>query len=218
MVVNRATLPEEFFDITSAAMLVQPEPQYLHCQLMKAAMAASFEPDAMLGMSPGRQFGGSGPPYVTAEDGRLTLSDPILSAAVEFVSELGKPPGHTVRLNRVAYTDTTYTEASRTVASGTTISAVPIDVASEQVPVTLKRYAGPYDSDNSRPAPIGVDRFDTSVMLHRPAMVAGATLKRDFDRTLDTFGVNLFDGGTVHRPNGMAADATPAVVGDYPLS
>ena len=32
--ISRATLPSEFFDRTSAMMLVQPEPQYLYAQLV----------------------------------------------------------------------------------------------------------------------------------------------------------------------------------------
>ena len=57
-IVNRASLPEEFFDITSAKLLLQPEPQYLHCLLLKMAMSASFTPDAQMGFTPGRSFGG----------------------------------------------------------------------------------------------------------------------------------------------------------------
>ena len=33
-IISRATLPAEFFDRTSAMMLIQPEPQYLYAQLV----------------------------------------------------------------------------------------------------------------------------------------------------------------------------------------
>jgi hypothetical protein len=219
--VNRATLPEEFFDITSAQLLVEPEPQYLHCKLAKMALAASFDADAALGFMPDRSFGGSGPPYATAESGRLVLSDGLYDQAVTAVSELGNAPGHTVRLNRPRFANTTYTQAVREVPSGTAISVVPVSVLSSQIPVTVKRFAGPYDAANTRVAPIGVDRFDGSMMLHKPAQVAGLTLKRDFDRTIDSFMVTLADAavaGNIIRPNGMVNDNSSVVAGDFPFS
>lgn len=33
--INRASLPTEFFDITSPELLVAPEPQYMFAQLWK---------------------------------------------------------------------------------------------------------------------------------------------------------------------------------------
>jgi hypothetical protein len=219
--VQRATLPQEFFDITSAALLVQPEPMYLHSRLIKMALSASFDVGNMLGLPmPERQFGGLGANYQTnPEDGRLMLSDGLYDQSVVVVPELGKSPGHTVRINRPSFANTTYTQASREVPSGTTISTVPIAVGSEQTSCTLRRFAGPYDQTNSRVAPFGIDRFDGSVMLHRPAQITGLNLKRDFDRTLDTFGVKLFDNANlIVRPNGMSSDNTPATAGDYPFS
>jgi len=220
-VVQRATLPQEFFDITSAALLIQPEPQYLHAKLFKMALNASFDVGAQLGLPIGdRLFGASGQPYqANPETGRLNLSDGIYDQAVMFVPELGNSPGHTVRINRPAFSNTTYTQASREVASGTTISTTPIAVDSEQTSITIKRFAGPYDSANTRVAPYGIDRFDGSVMQHRPAQIVGLNLKRDFDRTLDHFGVLLFDNATTTvRPTGMTSDNSAAVAGDFPFT
>lgn len=219
--INRATLPEEFFDVTSAGLLIEPEPQYLHAALLKMSLAASLDVGSMLGlMVPGREFGTKGAPYADAEAGRLLLSpDGLYDQTVHVVTELGKTPGHTVRLNRPSYTNTTYTFASREVGQNVTIATTPTTVDSDQIPVTLKRYAGPLDPVTGAVAPYGVDRFDGSVMLHRPAMIVGHNLKRDFDRTLDTFGVTLLDSGaSIVRPAGFAADDDHAVAGDGPMS
>lgn len=217
--INRATLPQEFFDHWSERLLLQPEPQYLHAKLFKMALGISFNVGSMVGM-PGRQFGGEGAPYQTdPEQGRLIMSDGIYDQAIGVVPELGKRPGHTININRPSFANTTYTQAAREVPSGTTISTSAINVSSEQVPITLKRFGGPYDSTNSRVAPYGIDRFDGSVMLHRPAQVVGLNLTRDFDRTLDSFGVALLDNAnSTVRPNGMANDDSAAVAGDYPFS
>jgi hypothetical protein len=218
--ILRATLPEEFYDITSARLLTQPEPQYLHAKLFKAAMAASLSPLAALGL-PGRpSIGASGAPYASPEDGRLVLSDGLYDRAIEVVPELGKGPGHTVRMNRPAFTDSTYTEASREVPAGASISTTPIAVSAEQVPITLKRYAGPYDNTNTAVQPYGVDRFDGTLAMHRPAQIASLHLQRDFDKTLDSIGVALFDAASTNvvRPVGMTDDDTPAVAGDFPMT
>lgn len=221
MLINRASLPQEFFDFWSARLLVQPEPMYLHARLIKMALSASLDVGGLLGLSvPGRQFGGTGDPYQTnPETGRLMLSDGLYDQAFNFVPELGKGPGHTVRINRPVFSNTTYTQASREVASGTTISTTPITISSDQTSVTLRRFAGPYDQTNTRVAPLGIDRFDGSVMLHRPAQIVGLQLVRDFDRTVDKFGVTLFDNATtIVRPAGMTDNNTPAIAGDYPMT
>lgn len=218
--ISRATLPAEFFDITSNMLLVQPEPQYLHALLLKMAMSASLDAGGPVNL-PGRpSIGESGAPYASAESGRLVLADPIYGSAVNFVAELGKGPGHTVRMNRPVFANTTYTTAAREVPAGSTISTTPVDLSSEQVSITLKRFAGPYDSTNSRVAPFGIDRFDASVAVHSLAKAVGTQLKRDFDRTIDQFGVALFDNvasGNVVRPDGMTDDNTSAAAGDFPL-
>jgi len=218
--INRATLPQEFFDITSALLLKQPEPQYLHATLWKMALSASFETDAQLGlMVPGREFGSAGADYGSAEDDRLSLSDGLYDTSLTVIPELGQAPGHTVRLNRPVYANTTYTEASREVPSGTTISTTPQSVTSEQANLTLKRYAGPFDQAHGQVRPYGVGRFDSSVMLHRSAGVAGRHLRRDFDRTLDQFVRTLFDqAATIIRPAGMTNDDTSAAAGSFPFS
>lgn len=205
--INRASLPAEFFDITSAKLLKQPEPQYLYAQLWKMALAKSLAVPGSLGLA-GRAVPSSGAMVDSAESQRLMFEDPVFGAAITNVAELGKTPGHTVKLNRPYFADTTYTEDSREVASGDSISTTPIDLSSEQVSITLKRYAGPYDSGNSRVAPFGLDRFDASVSLHSLTDLVGEHMKRDFDKTMDQFMVNLLDlASSTVRPNGFSADS-----------
>jgi N4-gp56 family major capsid protein len=218
-IISRASLPQEFFDITSSMLLVQPEPQYLHAQLMKMALNAELSESLPgLGM-PGRDgIGAAGEAYAALGDQQLVLDDPIMGECVKVVSELDKAPGHTVRINRPAFANTTYTQASREISNGASISTTPIDVTSEQVSITLRRFAGPYDSTNSRVAPFGVDRFDASMSLHKLAGVVGLHMKRDFDKWLDKVGVSLFDAASsTVRPNGFTADNDSTAAGDAPL-
>lgn len=217
--IGRSSLSAEFFDTTSAMLLVEPEPQYLYALLAKLALgASSMGMPSSLGL-PGRDgIGASGAPY-SGDDGRLILDDAISTEAVTVVQEIGKAPGHTVRINRPVFTNTTYTQAAREIANGATISTTPIDVSSSQAAITLKRFGGPYDQTNSRVAPFGVDRFDASMPVHKLADVVGLHLKRDVDRTLDSFMIALADlgaAGTI-RPRGFTADNDSTVAGDAPM-
>jgi N4-gp56 family major capsid protein len=146
------------------------------------------------------------------------MADPIWGEACTFVAELGKGVGHTIKINRPVFANTTYTEASRIVATGAQISTTPIDVSSEQVSITLKRYAGPYDQSNSRVAPLAIDKLDARLPVHSLVKMTGKHLKRDFDRTLDAIGVALADlCTTVVRPAGFSNDSDSTVAGDAPM-
>lgn len=222
--ISRATLPQEFFDITTAQLLTQPEPQYLHAQLIKNALNAELDTGGAIGVPiPGRQFGDSGPGYADLEAARLALAvDPIMRDAVKVVVELGKGQvGHTIRINRPKFTNSTYTQASRRVPVGTTIGTTPINVESEQAQITIDRFAGPYDSAASVPAvsPLAIERFDASRGVHSMAAIKEFHLKRDFDRTIDAFGVVLFDqAATTIYPDGMTADNDAATAGAFPMN
>lgn len=220
MSLSRATLPQEFFDITSAQLLTEPEPQYLHAKLIMLALAMSFQPDAGLGLPiAGRQFGDTGAPYGSNEADRLTLSDPIFGEAVRVVTEMGQENvGHTVKINRPKFVDSTYTQAAREVPAGTTISTTPTNIGETQVSMTLKRWGGPYDNTQGKVAPLAVERFDAGRSIHSMAAIKDRHLKRDFDKTIDSFGVALFDSAaTVTRPRGFTADNDSKAAGDAPL-
>ncbi len=219
--IDRATLPAEFFDITSAELLTQPEPQYLHALLAKSALDADLSNTAAIGLSiPGRDFPVAGAAYADLEAGRLKLSDPLMSNAIRVQNEFGKEMvGHTIRINRPKYTDSTYTQASRRVPVGTTFSTSPISVESEQVSMTIDRFAGPYDNTASAVRPYGIERFDANRGVHNMAAVREHFFKRDFDKWLDTTVIALFDqAATAIYPAGMSAVNDSTVIGDFPFS
>lgn len=218
-VIGRATLPEEFYDITSSMLLKQPEPQYLYAQMFKSALGASLTVTGSLGV-PGREVGGNGAAYASETADRLVLSAPIstelFQAKVNFKGQMG----HTMKFNRPAFTNSTATQASRKIAANTTISTTPIAAGSEQNTLTLERYAGPYDTANSRVAPYAIESFDASMGIHSLASFVGTHMRRDFDRVLDKVWVDLFDsvgGGTIY-PEGMSADNDATSAGMFPLT
>jgi N4-gp56 family major capsid protein len=220
--IDRASLPEEFFDVTSPLLLVQPEPQYFHAQLFKMAMSVAFALPfgGPLGLPvPGRQIQDGGAAYTSALYDRLMLMppDPSYAGAVQMVGEIGKRPGHTVRLNRPRFGSGGFTLANREIPSGSTISTTAIDLASEQVSMTLKRYGGPYDAVNGNVAPFAVDRFDASVSLHSISQIVGKHLQRDIDKWIDQVLVALGNLASVTLwPQSFTSDNSSSTVGDMP--
>jgi hypothetical protein len=213
---SRVSMPEEFFDITSAMLLRQPEPQYLYAQLMKSALAADLAPPSMIGM-PGRAVGGVGADYKSADADRLRLSDPISTEVFAARVDMRGKPGHTIKINRPKFTDSTYTEASRRINVGQTISTTTMAPDSEQAMITLHRYGGPFYT-TTEVRPYGIDAFDAEMGVHRASAVIGMHLQRDFDKCLDTWARDLLnDAASAVYPQGMSAVNDPTGRGQYPL-
>lgn len=213
---QRASLPENFYDITSDMLLVQPEPQYLYAQLWLSAMGASLSPPGNFGL-PGRQLPMAGAQYSAAERDRLMLAQAlpgqIVSAAVDFNAK----PGNTIRINRPAFTDSTYTQASRQIASGATISQTGITITSEQTNLTLYRFGGPYSG--SAIAPYAIEAFDANMGVHQAASIHGTHLKRDCHKFIESVNVALLDlANTAVYPEGMSAVNDATVAGQFPFT
>lgn len=213
--ILRASLGAEFEDRTSPRLLAQPEPQYLYAMLWKMAVMSQDLRDVF------RQYGlgwrdpsignmGAAYPQPVGLRAMLDFWDPMYSDTFVNVTELAEPgKGHTIRLNRPTFANTTYTQSSREVAAGTQISTTPINIQSEQVSLTTKRWGGPYDQTNGNVAPFGVDRFDVNKAIHSTVEMVGGQLQRDFDRTIDTFiGAYLDLGANTIYAGGYAADTS----------
>jgi len=215
--LSRLQVPENFYDRVSDLVLTQPEPQYVMAQLWRVAMMAAM-PDVGNLMNPGRPaLLQNGAPFTGFERDQLLLStglpQELFAAKVKWDAE----PGHTIRFNRPAYQNTTYTLDSRRIPTGATLSVTPIAFNSEQTSLTLFRFGGPYDQENSRIAPIGLDTFDWSMGVHQVETMLGSQIRRDFSRFIDTGLTLLGDNGAIIRPNGMTDDNTPTVADDFGL-
>lgn len=215
---SRASLPENFYDVTSDMLLVQPEPQYLYAQMFLGALGASLATPSEIGL-PGRAVGGAGGAYSSEDRDRLVLANPMMREVIAAEVDFNGKPGNSVRINRPVFANTTYTESSRRVASGTTISTTPITVSSQQTNLTLYRYGGPYDSTNSRVAPYAIESFDANMGVHKAASIHGTHLKRDFHRFIDAVQVSLLDlASTAVYPEGMTAVNDATVAGSFPFT
>lgn len=215
---GRSSVPENFYDITSDMLLVQPEPQYLYAQLFLGALNASLQVPSELGL-PGRAIGGNGAAYSSEDRDRLMLANPMMTGIIAAEIDFNAKPGQTVKINRPVFANTTYTESSRRVASGTTISQTPITVGSQQTNLTLYRYGGPYDTTNSRVAPYAIEAFDANMGVHKAASIHGTHLKRDMHRFVDGVQVSLLDlAASAIYPEGMSAVNDATLTGSFPFT
>lgn len=217
MTINRASLPENFLDLTSSKLLCQPEPQYPLADLFLSALMLAAPMPAGLGLD-GRQVSSAGAQYSAADSDRLKLADALPSSLFAMTVDFGKQSGDSVRINRPAFANTTYTQASRQIKRSQSISTTPIAVGSEQTHLVLERYSGPYDQANSRVAPLAVEGFDAAMGIHSAGSIVGTQLVRDFHRWTDAVLVNIADGGTTVYPDGMSADNDATTVGSFPMT
>lgn len=215
--ISTVSLPQEFYDVTSSMLLRQPEPQYLYSKFLLSALAAELQVPDSLGLQiADRAISGQGADYSTLEDNQLLLGDPISSELFAAKVDFNGVPGTTMRFNRPKFTDSTYTMESRTINSTDTISTTSISVDSEQVPLTLKRFAGPHSG--SSVAPLGVDRFSAKLGVHNLVKIAKLHLVRDWYKSLDSFvRQNLDLASTTVYPQGMTADNDATTKGSFML-
>ena len=217
MTTSRLTLPENFYDTTSSMLLLQPQPQFLFASLWKRAMAASLTVPSALGIN-GRTIESNGQVYASANTGRLALAADLLDGLFAAKFDMKVQPGHTVRVNRPKYRLTTYTKASRKIAAGASISTTAVAIGSEQNDITIARYAGPYDAENTRVAPFALDRLDASMGVHSLVQAVGAHLQEDFDRFHENVMVTLANNAAnTVRPGNMSADNDATAAGQFVL-
>ena len=217
MGVSRITLPENFYDVTSAKLLTQPEPQFPLASLFLSAVGASLPIPSGFGLD-GRQVPNAGAAYSPADRDRLMLAQALPGSLFALNIDFAKQAGDTVRINRPLFADTTYTVASRKISAGASISTTAIDIGSEQTHLVLERYAGPYDSTNSRVAPYAIEAFDANMGVHSASSLVGTHLSRDFHKFLDAVHVVLGGLGTALYPEGMTAVDDATTAGLFPMT
>lgn len=227
MTISRATLPTEFFDITSQMMLRAAEPAYAYARLL--FMGSAQAELSRMGIdatnaAPGRglpEFGADVPDLSAMQ---LLIGDSIRGEAIVVSDELAPGRvGHTVRMNRPRFSGGGYTEAARTIASGVAISLTPIDITADQVSITIGKRVGPFAAGGTAPAPYAIDRFDAEHAVHRIGRTVGLHLQRDRTKWIDSVIGRLFDlGSTVIYPGdstfSLSSDTSAFVVnGDRPM-
>lgn len=201
MTVSRITLPNEFYELTSAKMLLPPEPQYFWANLLfgqiRAAELAKNAGQPYTAI-PGQPFpsGGADVPDIIDTGPALNDAAPAYPDAI-VVEDFTAQPGHTVRMNRLVFADTTYTTASRRVQRQT-IGTAGADITGEQTSITIERYAGPLVAAAGAVGPHIIDEFDAKRMpVHALSARVGVHLRRDRFKFVDTVTAALACSGAL---------------------
>jgi len=197
MTASAVTYPSNFFDVTSPKLLKQPEPQYFWAMLLAAAEAKSTLQNVPGIGLPGRQAASGGLAYASELDRLQLAAASECSEAISVEESLGRGPGHTIRINRPAFSGGGYTEAYRQIGPSESISVTPIDVSGEQTTITLKRVIGPFASGGSVPQPYAIDSMDAQLGVHKLSDIVALHLRRDRMVYIDTVLNSYFNEASV---------------------
>lgn len=202
------TLTQEFVDLLSAQMILEPDPQYCFAELARAARARAMQIPDILGES------GMAANEVSAMGGgvgTLELADARwMRICGDFCMVISEPktPGDTILIDQPRYLDGSFAEADRVLTEGTPVSTTAQPPTMGQVTVTIKAYGGPYDNTQTAVAPIGISDFLKRRAKHDLVEYVGLLLRRDRNRFVDTVIVNLLLTATNETTPGDVADAS----------
>lgn len=184
MSISRLTLPSSFVDKLSDRMLMPPEPNYFWGNaLYGAVMEADIK---AMGGSIGvgrRDFSGSGPNAVGVAANPADLNPAGALSEAIAVERHAVGTGSTVKMNRTVFSDTTYTEASRRITRAT-IGTTAVDLAQEQVAITIERFGGPYTG--SAVGPHVIESFDLDMSVEDLVAKVEKHLRRDRMKFVDS--------------------------------
>ncbi len=191
MFIGRGSLPANYEDFarstTARLLLPQPEPQYVFAHW---AMAGRISLAALNAGAPSVQqyitAAGGGAPMPADLDRMARVAD-TYPGFIQAVEEFGKNQGDTIKFQRPVFSTGGLTEAARELITDADISVTGAAVASEEVPVVLKQYIGPYLASGAGPQPFAIANFDSKYRANKLQLtsIASLHLVRDYTKWLD---------------------------------
>lgn len=217
--MGRGTIPSNYEDfaesLTADLTLPTPTAQYLFAQWATAGRLNFQAMDA--GMTTVQQYlsaAGGGAPMTPEMDRLIRVADNY-PGMVKAIDMFGPNQGDTIKFQRPVYSNGGLTAADREVTTNAAISTTGISVATEEVPVVLKQYHGPYPSGGSAVVPYAIANFDSKYRANKLQLTSMANrhLIHDYTLWLDTVIRDLFIAAdNLTLPDGIA-DATAFVAG-----
>jgi hypothetical protein len=190
-VMSRGSLPANYEDflgsVSSPLLLPQPEPQYLFAHW---AMAGRLSLAALNAGAPSVQqyvtMAGGGAP-ISQDLDRMARAADAYPGFVQAVDKFGLGLGDTIKFQRPIFSTGGLTKSARKLATNAAISTTGQAIRTEEVPVVLEEYHGPYASDGSGVQPYAIWGFDAKFRANKVQLVslASLALKRDYTKWLD---------------------------------
>jgi len=190
--IGRGSLPANFTDfgnrVTQNLVLPTPSPQFVFAQWAMAGRVSLAALNA--GASTVQQYmtaAGGGAPVPTDLDRLARVADSF-PGFVYVVDAFGKEAGDTIRMQRPVYSVGGLSEADREMTGDETISTTGRAIQTEEIPVVLKEYLGPYHASGTGPAPFAIKNFDSKYKNALLSIVGLVTQQLTYDYTywLDT--------------------------------
>lgn len=219
-VIGRGSLPanyEDFLNSTTANLVLPtPQPQHLFAQF---AMAGR------LGLAALNAGATSVQQYVTMSGGgavippeldRLIRTADAYPGFFQTLDQFGKGKGDTIKFQRPVFSTGGLTKASRKLNTNQTISVTGRTIQTEEVPIVLEEFHGPYASDGSAPQPFAIWGFDAKYRANKLSLVSLATLNltQDYTAWLDAvMRDELRAGPTITLSDASYTDVTSYTVG-----
>lgn len=196
--IGRASLPANYVDFlnqtTESMMLPTPEPGYPFARMAMAGRIAEQAMAAGVESASAFVIGATGGAPVPPGLNMLMLSADMYPDAVTAVDGFGLNEGDTIKLQRPIYSTGGLTAADRELKANAAISTTGAAIKSEEVPVVLKEYHGPYLSGGSAPQPYEIKSFDAKFRANKfkLSQQVAAHLTRDYVYWIDTVIRDLF--------------------------
>jgi hypothetical protein len=219
-VIGRGSLPANYEDfkgsVTANLLLPTPQPQYLFAQF---AMAGRLSLAAMnAGAMSVQQYvsmAGAGAP-ISADLDRLIRTADMYPGFFQTIDQFGKGLGDTVKFQRPVFSNGGLTKASRKLNTNQTISTTGRTIQTEEVPIILEEFHGPFGSGDTTPQPFAIWGFDAKYRANKMSLVSLATLNltQDYTVWLDTvMRDELRAGSTITLSDPSYTDVTGYTVG-----
>lgn len=210
--MGRGSIPSNYEDfinsVTAAMTLPTPTAQYLFAQW---AIAGRLNFQALnAGMTTVQQYisaAGGGAPIPPDMDRLIRVADSYPNF-VMGIDEFGPNMGDTIKFQRQVYSNGGLTEAARELTTNAAISTTGISVQTEEVPVVLKQYHGPYAATGSGVAPLAIANFDSKYRANKLQLTSMANrhLLHDYTIWLDRVIRDRFlAADTITLPDGISA-------------
>lgn len=220
--ISRGTLPQNFLDSVSAdIMLPTPEPQYLFARMAMAGRLSLAAIDA--GAPTAQQFvsmAGGGTVQDPGLD-QLARSADIYPGALTVVDQLfGLNKGDTIKFPRDVFEGGGYTKSDRRLTTDQTISTTGQNIKTEEVPLILEEYIGPYLSGTGV-RPYAIQEFDAKYRANKFQLASKVSrhMRRDYTKWLDrVIRAEFLKSGNVTLPTGVANAAAFVAGGNAHIS
>jgi hypothetical protein len=219
-VIGRGSLPANYEDFINSAtanlVLPTPQPQYLFAHF---AMAGRLSLAAMnAGATSAQQYVSmaGGGAAVSPDLDRLIRTADSYPGFFQTIDQFGLGKGDTIKFQRPVFSTGGLDRASRKLNTNATISTTGRTMQTEEVPIILEEFHGPYASDGSAVQPYAIWGFDAKYRANKLSLVSlvSQQLGQDYTAWLDTvMRDELRAGTTITLSDPAFADVTSYAAG-----